>query len=57
MGAALRALMTQSGHKHATLRRVLAVLLDKLVGGAVGVDVGGHLALPATALIMAARCF
>ena len=35
----------------------VAVLLDKLIGGAVDVEVGGHLALPATALIMAARCF
>jgi len=33
----------------------VAVLLDELVGGAVDVEIGGHLALPATALIMAAR--
>ncbi len=35
----------------------IAKLLYELIGGAVDVEVGGHLALPAAALIMAARCF
>ncbi len=34
-----------------------AVLFNGFIGSAVDVEVGGHLALPATALIMAARCF
>ncbi len=33
----------------------IAKLLNKFMGGAVDVEIGGHLALPATAWIMAAR--